>query len=186
MDNHLPSQITAGDSITVILDPFLCDYGSELWRYELLLTNGAIVQKFGCNGQSRIHIPYRTTQSLKGTWHWKLTISERNKTADEMTVITAATGALTIADFQAMTVSSSASEADHAKKALAAIEAVLEQSATYEQMQMMVAGRSLMRYDPQKLLQLRDHYRAEIRRLSYMEANPGKVPFGRLTIKGRR
>lgn len=50
----------------------------------------------------------------------------------------------------------------HARKVLDAIEAVLEQRATTDQMQMSIAGRSLTRMQVADLLVLRDRYRAEV------------------------
>ena len=97
-----------------------------------------------------------TTNYTAGTYWWQAYVS---KSGERYQV---GSGTLEIKeDFSQ--VSGAYSKLSHARKVLAALEAMLERKATVDQQSYSIAGRSLSRMSPEELRSWRDDYRRQVR-----------------------
>jgi hypothetical protein len=111
-----------------------------------------------------------------GTWAWVAWVeggSSEKYTVDQGTVEIAA-------DFRAAAASATLDTRSHARKVLAAIEAVIENRATLDQEEYTIAGRSLKRTPAGELLKLRLRYLNEVRNEQAAERLANGLGTGRI------
>lgn len=176
MNNDLlPSKLVIGDSLSVNLGYFAMDYPTGDWSFNLEMVCGEHSFIYKCAGLDSLEIPWQKTAKMPpGMYRWRL-YSESSDRRQRNTIYS---GSIELEPFAGP----NAKTLTHAEKALAAIEAVLENKASYSQMQMMVGGRSLMRYDAEKLLRIRDKYRREVHAIKAADKNPNASPIGTIMM----
>lgn len=121
-----------------------------------------------------VEVPSTTTASYAArTYQWYAFIT---RTSDSQRVAVD-NGITLVVDNYADT---NADQRSHAKKALDAIEAVIQNRATIDQSSFSIAGRSLSRMSVTELLQFRDYYKAEYNRELQKARIKNKKPTGNM------
>ena len=155
---HEPASLTAGD--TAKWRKALPDYlPADGWQLVYTLLNAAGKITFNALGDSADHlvsIPATTTATwVAGEYAWR---AQATRAGEAYTV---ASGTLAVQPaFGAATLDARS----HARKALANIEAYLENPGSISSHKYEIAGRMLQRFPLPELLALRDRYRAEVAR----------------------
>ena len=153
-----PASLTAGD--TARWRKSLPDYlSADGWQLVYTLINAAGKLTFNAVGDGAGHLvsisPTTTAAWAAGQYAWRAQVTR----ADE--AYTVASGTLTVQPaFSAATLDSRS----HARKALANIEAYLENPGNLTSSMYEISGRKLQRFGIPELLALRDRYRAEVAR----------------------
>ncbi len=147
-----PATATAGDS--VVWDQAAGDYApSDGWALVVAFAGSeAEAAAAVVDGTFRVTLSTTLTASLgPGAWQWVARVTRGSER------VTIATGTLTLAADPRQ-----ASATTHAARALAAIEAVIENRASADVLKYEIAGRSLEKMAPADLLMWRNYYRAEV------------------------
>ncbi len=151
-----PSEITAGDTATwkKSLSDFLA---SDSWvlTYALVKTNKLIEIIAAADGDDYLveELPTVTTDWDPGIYHYQAYVT---KATERYQV-----GEGTIEVLEDFATTTGFDGRSHAKKTLDAIEAVLEDKATQDQLSYSIGGRSLSRFSWEELTGARNYYRAE-------------------------
>lgn len=153
-----PARLIAGD--TAKWQKTIADYpAGEGWAlaYTLINAAGKITITSTASGDDHlINVPAATTAAWSaGSYAWRSQVSKAGE------VYTVESGTITVEPaFGAATLDARS----HARKALANIEAYLENAANLAAASYQIAGRELKRHTIEDLLRLRDRYRAEVAR----------------------
>ena len=151
-----PSEVTAGDTWTwkKSLSDFLA---SDSWvlTYALVKDGKQIKLTASADGDDHLieEVPTDTAKHDPGIYHYQAYVT---KSTERYLV---GTGTIEVLPDFAQSVGYD--NRSHAKKALDAIEAVLENKATQDQLSYSIGGRSLSRFSWAELIEARDRYRAE-------------------------
>lgn len=152
-----PDVIVAGDTAKWLRS--LDDYpASASWVLTYTLVSAAQRYNFSATASGSDHLvtvaATTTAAWVAGTYTWRAQVSKAGE------VYTVGSGSIKVRpSFSAATDGRS-----HARKALEAIEAVIEGRATSEVLEYEIANRRLKYIPLSELLQLRDRYRAEVAR----------------------
>ena len=154
----VPAEIIAGNSVSWILS--LSDYHAPSWvlTYALVKDGKKLAITGTDDGTDHlVELAASTTAAYAaGTYHYQAYVT--NSTLSERYVVDSGTIEV-LPNFATQT--AGYDDRTHAKVALDAIEAVLENRATKDQEAYSIAGRSLSMTPISDLLQLRDYYRRE-------------------------
>lgn len=151
-----PATLIAGDTAT--WSKTLADYSAaDGWALVYTLINGSSKITIDSTASGSDHLVNKnaaaTAAWVAGQYAWRARVT---KAGDSFTV---ATGTIVVeAAFSASTLDTRS----HARKALANIEAYLENSANITAGSYEIAGRKLQRYSISDLLSLRDKYKTEV------------------------
>ena len=172
-----PTTLPAGDTAKWrrTYTPWLASDG---WALTYTLVNATTRIAFAATADGDAHlvnVPAATTATwAPGTYAWRAQASKDGE------IYTAATGSIDI-----LPAWGAATDArTHAAKALANIEAYLENAANLAAAEYEIAGRRLKRHSLPELLALRDRYRMEVARESAAQhAAAGLAPRGRIAVR---
>ena len=184
-----PSEIVSGDFLTWKIQN--SDYPADLYAisYRLVGSSGVLTVTSVADGSDHLVEVAGTSSvgppAVVGTDAWVAGFYSWTKFATEIATsrrTTLGTGKLTVlADPSTQTATDTRS---HAVKVLAAIEAVLEGTASKEQSEQSIDGKSLKRRSIDELLKLRSHYKAEVAaEESAAAAANGTVSGGRFLMR---
>lgn len=159
-----PEQFVGGQTLkwTKSLPDYL-PTDSWVLKYHCTRDDGgltAIVLTATDNGDGSHLINVAANTFTKGNWYWQARVT---KGAEALVVEQGRF--LVRADISAGAVD----DRSHAEKALAALEAVLNNKATQDQLSYSIANRSISRMTPQELRDWRDYYRGEIAQIVQAE-----------------
>lgn len=154
-----PLSVRAGD--TWKWTRSLADYPASTWTLKYRFKNAAggfeIVASASGDDYSVTVSAATTAGYASGTYSWMAWVESGSEkfTVDQ--------GTLTVgADYRGSTAAAALDDRSHARKVLAAIEAVIERRATQDQMEYTIEGRSLKRTPIADLLKLRQKYQAAV------------------------
>lgn len=172
---NIPESIQAGDSLKITATDARYP-ASDGWTMTLKLINAERIITITSSANGDAH---EITQTPDNTKSWpagraKYVVSFYDGTDK----YTAEAGVLKIV--QNPETSGPVDPRGHVEKVLDAIEAVLENKATKDQLQMTFNGRSITHLDPAQLLAWRDKYRAELRDIERAERVKKGMASGRL------
>ncbi len=157
-----PAELTVGDRWMWKRQDLGAGYPPATYslKYSLRLggagTTEVEIAATGSGSDYLVEVPSATTAAYTaGTYAWQAYIT---RTSDAQRILVG-TGTVTVV---ANRDASTADPRSHARKVLAAIEAVIESRATKDQEEYSIAGRSLRRTPLEDLIVLRDRYRADV------------------------
>lgn len=177
---NTPSKLTAGDSAEWTIS--LPDYPAPTWtlKYYLVKDGKQIVitgTQYGSTEEHHISADAATTAAWQpGTYSYQAKASNGTDRKD------AGSGTLVIEPDFALQ-SSGYDDRSTAKKALDAIEAVIENGLFKPHKRYQIAGRAMEFRDYDELLTARDRFRAEVRNQERKKA--GKPAFGAVKVRFR-
>lgn len=178
---EIPKTVTAGDSLKLSLEQTRSKYPTA--EYNLLFVVGlqGKEQPYQVPENREFTISWRDTKQWPTSIPWRLyAITKRG--ADRFTV---ASGGFEVVQPFAISSRSAPNEEEtptHAEKVLEAIEAVLENKATFDQLSVSINGRTLMRRSLNELLDLRKYYRDEVTQEKAKAKNGGALTFGKIRL----
>lgn len=159
MAEYIPSKLTAGTTIDLIVT--LTAYQAPEWTVQLVLRGpGQIDLAAAPDGTA-----HRLTVAAADSAQWlagQYAYSLRATNGDAVIEVDAGTTTV-VGDLAA--IDGVHDSHGHVERVLAAIEATIEQRATKDQERYRINNRELWRTPIGELFKLRDHYRAELRRL---------------------
>lgn len=174
----VPKTLAAGDSFHADFGGTREEYPTEEYSLSFVYSvAGRQAQKLVPENR-KLSISWKETKTWSGVIQWRLYAAAKDGSQRR----TIATGE--IATVQPFAVSQFAAEGEsHEEKVLKAIEAVLEQQATHEQMSVSINGRTLMRRSTSELFDLRQKYLDLVRQKKAIEKNGGSLVFGKIRLK---
>ncbi|MDJ0685391.1 MAG: hypothetical protein QNJ84_11870 [Alphaproteobacteria bacterium] len=159
VSKHEPDRVVAGDTWRWRRDDLAAEYpATDGWALTYILLNetGKITFTASADGDGFLvdEAAADTVERLAGTYRWEAAVS---RDGDRFRV-----GTGTIEVQPNFSAAETLDTRSHARKVLAAIEAVIERRATKDQEEYTIEGRSLKRTPIAELIALRDRYRREV------------------------
>jgi hypothetical protein len=153
-----PASLLAGDTATWLIS--LTDYlASDGWVLAYTLINATAkisISSTASNDEHLVNVDAATTAAwTAGTYSWRAQVSKAGQ------VFTVASGSIVV---QPAFAASTLDNRSHARKALDAVQAYLENPANLSAAMYEIAGRKLQRLSIPDLLTLRDRYQFEVAR----------------------
>jgi hypothetical protein len=177
-----PLSARAGDTWTWTRT--LADYPAGTWTLKYRFKNATTGFEFTASQSGTDHLvsvaAATTAAFTAGQYQWIAWVE--GGTSEKYTVDEGSLQVLP--DYRAGLATVPLDDRTHARKVLAAIEAVIERRATLDQMEYTIDGRSLKRTPIPDLLKLRQKYQAEVRgQDAAARLNDGLAPGGKISFR---
>lgn len=182
--NNIPKSFVSGDDLEIDLSATREQFPTEDYSLLFVVSVSGRYQQTELDDSRLLSIGWRVTKKWSGSIPWRLYAV--GKVRDERKTISS--GFIQILEpFAAYgTAQEDPTPKTHEEKVLAAIEAVLENQATHEQLSISINGRSLMRRSTTELFELRQKYRDLVVQAKAREKAGGKIVFGKIRLKTPR